>query len=351
MQFPRERSGDCAGSVPVRGQKSYGRIHAKPRPPEILAFLQEDECFGCRAVSFPVIFVAGPDAFQIDGKRRIPVVEAVGICDTWDFRSQCRVQSAPFEREHTREAKTGRPFDKAPLFEPDVVTDLEWISRSQSQVALRPLIEPDGIPGIVLRSVRQVSRYKTEMRCAAAKEVRGGDYGVGNGLCARADRVGKIGVDSVRLQTRGGCGFHDCARKGFFQQDSRAFHGDSVPVFKDAQPQPQVLGSETVSQQLSQYFRMIAISLSRYQERVDAAGLFEIDLESLERDKDRENARLPRLERKLRQRVRRQDLAANQADGPPDIVAMTVERFRRDARRVFDSQENRILKLNLDLPC
>src|SRR6266704_2843968 len=119
----------------------------------------------------------------------------------------------------------------------------------------------------------------------------------------------------------------------------------------DAQPQPQVLGSETVSQQLSQYFRMIAISLSRYQERVDAAGLFEIDLESLERDKDRENARLPRLERKLRQRVRRQDLAANQADGPPDIVAMTVERFRRDARRVFDSQENRILKLNLDLPC
>ena len=163
------------------------------------------------------------------------------------------------------------------------------------------------------------------MRCAAAKEVRGGDYGVGNGLCARADRVGKIGVDSVRLQTRGGCGFHDCARKGFFQQDSRAFDGDSVPVFKDAQPQPQVLGSETVSQQLSQYFRMIAISLSRYQERVDAAGLFEIDLESLERDKDRENARLPRLERKLRQPVRRQDLAANQADGPPDIVALTVE--------------------------
>src|SRR5439155_22460200 len=87
------------------------------------------------------------------------------------------------------------------------------------------------------------------------------------------------------------------------------------------------------------------------QERVDAAGLFEIDLESLERDKDRENARLPRLERKLRQRVRRQDLAANQADGPPDIVAMTVERFCRDARRVFDSQEKRIRELNLDLPC
>ena len=164
--------------------------------PQLLPDLQGNEGLGSGAVFLPVAFVPGTNAPQLHGKGRVPIHQGPGFGNAGVGGRQVPVGQGALHGDHAAQAKLGGTGQQPALFGPEVVVQLQQVSRPGLQI-------PGGPP------VQDKRRHLPAGACrpqAKGGEVEGGHQRIGDLAAAASDAVGQIGKQEACAQAQGvGC--------------------------------------------------------------------------------------------------------------------------------------------------
>ena len=127
-----------------RSMQAHRRAIAETRSPQSPADVQGDERLRRCPVFVPVVLVYPAHAFEIDGKRRIPVAKGARLRDPGIHRREPAIGGGAFDRHHGRHLKPGDARDEPPRLFPDVIIQREEIAGADRQVACGPGVQHDG---------------------------------------------------------------------------------------------------------------------------------------------------------------------------------------------------------------
>ncbi len=120
-------------------------------------------------------------------------------------------------------------------------------------------------------------------------------------------------------------------------------HGGAFAPLHRRHPDPQVLQPQRIVQ------GAVRVPDPGEEHRIDLSGYAEVALQTRQRREDRAHLSLLRLEGELAEAIRSEDTCRLEAQRPPDVLLLPVQRFDRDLRRLLHAGEQRVAWLRAEL--